>query len=843
MASLASTPRGERGSGTPPVTSENSGSIRVDDTEQPTTLHRETTPQSDRQATAISVAGARGDDAAGPAANSSREAADIEGQVSPRSSPQQMQPSRTGLTERTARSERTERTEYEDYRPDSSRSRRPIDDVDHGPSRNSLSSQDTRDLRGSVASSDSFYFFSVERRLVRKLMGKPQFDAAIGVVIVFNCITIGIEQEFELQGKDTFLLGVFETLFLAIYTFELLARFFGYGYHCIHDNWVKFDTFLVVAGIITGWPLSELIGELDELGPIMVLRTARLMRLARTVRLLIKFRELWMLVRGLLNSASTMLYTLLMVFVIIYIFSCMAVELITNHELARGPNADPEFRAFVDLNFATLPMTMMTLVQFASLDNMNLLYMPLVKKSWWLAIYFVMLILVVSIVLMNLITAVVVNSALEQAMSDKEAMKAQQNRQRKRLMKDLKRMFHSLDDDDSGQVSVDEMALMTEDDKNLLYNVLGVSDPYEVFKQLDVDGSGLLEIGEFCDGIWQVAISNAPIELKRIEKQVNHVKTIVLETESQQQSTKEMLDTILSTLNNHAKKPTTADVADGNEALVRTMSPTSSTVASKSPTSSAHHLPSVLEEAAEGERPGEKQLVESQVLEQTPAWVGVLAEQLRTQLSQETTAMRASLEGTLSQFCALLGSKEFPRRRIVSLGEPAEMMNIPSWALDLKLELLEKAEGLKEGVQDMFLSLNEEFSARENTKISSQADQDLQQSEEVDRSADNRKGNSWTVFSSFWSRREQKPEVAAADSISARAPVDTGCTGSAEFGQAALSTPVVGPSARRRQRDLANAPAWASQIVNDLQQLKSALQLPRETSDLNAPGVASPNLV
>merc|ERR1719247_1760858 len=136
------------------------------------------------------------------------------------------------------------------------------------------------------------------------------------------------------------------------------------------------------------------------------------------------------------------------------------MELITKHPLAVGPDADLEFQKFVHSNFGNLPLTMISLMSFATLDNISLLYMPLVKKSWWLAFFFIIIILVISIVLMNLITAVVVNSALEQAMSDKEAMKAHENRRRKKLMTDLKKMFVKLDDDNSGQVSQDEMALM-----------------------------------------------------------------------------------------------------------------------------------------------------------------------------------------------------------------------------------------------------------------------------------------------------------------------------------------------------------------------------------------------
>merc|ERR1719440_1923580 len=144
-----------------------------------------------------------------------------------------------------------------------------------------------------------------------------------------------------------------------------------------------------------------------------------------------------MLVKGLLNSAATMVYTLMLLFIIIYIFSCMSIELVTNHASNRpGEDFDPEFHEFVEKNFATLPLTMLTLMQFATLDNMNLVYMPLIKKSWWLAFFFLTIIMVVSVVLMNLITAVVVNSALEQAMSDKEAMKAHEDKRKRKLMKD-----------------------------------------------------------------------------------------------------------------------------------------------------------------------------------------------------------------------------------------------------------------------------------------------------------------------------------------------------------------------------------------------------------------------
>jgi len=267
--------------------------------------------------------------------------------------------------------------------------------------------------------------------------------------------------------------------------------------------------------------------------------------------LLIKFRELWMLVRGMINSGSTMVHTLFMLCLVVYIFSCMSIEIITNHALAKGSDADPEFQGFVNEHFRNLPLTMMTLIQFVTLDNMNLIYMPLVRKCWWLSFFFIAMILVVSLVLMNLITAVVVNSALEQAIEDREAMKAQEDKRKKRLMKDLRRLFYSLDDDQSGYVSKEEMAEMRPEDKSFFGNFLGTSDPMEVFKQLDVDDSGSLEIDEFCDGIWQVVAANGTIgtlDIKRLEKQMSSIKGTIHDSLAKQAVMHERLEALWSSL-------------------------------------------------------------------------------------------------------------------------------------------------------------------------------------------------------------------------------------------------------------------------------------------------------
>jgi len=255
-------------------------------------------------------------------------------------------------------------------------------------------------------------------RIVTNILLSRRFDLGIGIVIVMNSASIGMEQSLELdQSPSAYrylsILKAFENIFLSIYIIELGARFWAFGVRCLRDPSIRFDCLLVVLGVTTNWILEPIWGRVDELGPAMVLRTMRLLRLARTVRLLINFRELWMLVRGFYHSINTMFYTLVLLFIALYVFSAIGIELITNSTLNRGPNADPGFQQHVNEYFKTLPVTMLSLIQFISMDNAVLIYRPLLLKEPSLVIYFVGIILSLSTVLMNLVTAVLVNSALE----------------------------------------------------------------------------------------------------------------------------------------------------------------------------------------------------------------------------------------------------------------------------------------------------------------------------------------------------------------------------------------------------------------------------------------------
>lgn len=383
-------------------------------------------------------------------------------------------------------------------------------------------------VRMTLRKDDTMKVCALCRDTLRSVLSSTRFEVVMGVVILANAASIGMEQTDRIAGQQyTEICSTLDEVFLLIYTVELAARFIAFGRAVVEDGWILFDFFLVLVGIVTQWILPLVLGSLDEAGLFMVLRSARLLRLAKTVRLLIRFKELWMLVQGLLSSAYTMLYTLLLLVVILYIFACLGMELVFEHPSAVGASADLDFARVVQDKFSSLPVAMLSLVQFVCLDNVSLIYVPLAKQDPLLCIYFLALILVVGIVVMNLVTAVIVNSAMEQTAKDKHLLKVVEDDNRKQLLRSLRDLFLRLDEDNSGDVSRQELLDIGVDELRMLRQLTGRDSPVDIFDALDLDGSDTIGIDEFCDGLWEVAISQTPIEIKRMEKQLQILLDLV----------------------------------------------------------------------------------------------------------------------------------------------------------------------------------------------------------------------------------------------------------------------------------------------------------------------------
>eukprot|EP00929_Paragymnodinium_shiwhaense_P052621 TRINITY_DN26363_c0_g1_i1.p1 TRINITY_DN26363_c0_g1~~TRINITY_DN26363_c0_g1_i1.p1 ORF type:complete len:656 (+),score=138.05 TRINITY_DN26363_c0_g1_i1:91-2058(+) len=353
------------------------------------------------------------------------------------------------------------------------------------------------------------------------------FEMVMAAVLIASALLTGFEQHHRLSGASddsvTKLYYVLENVFLLAFILELLLRFGAFGVRrCLSENAIRFDLVVVIVSAAMQWFVEPLAASMEGGMQVTILRLARLLRVSRLVRLTIKFKTLWMLLQGLVSSASAVLYTLVTLVAITYIMGIVIVDLLSEHELAVGPDADPDFREAVRNNFSSLPLTMLTLVSFVTCDGVTDVYTPLLRKDPKLVPIFMVSLVTLGIVLMNLLTAVVVNRAAEHVLEDREASVEVQRANHERLLQTCTDLFRDLVQD-GHHLRRSDITGLNNEQRTTLENLVGMLHPLELFNYLDVDGSGAIDVEEFCDGV--VAKANG----RELHMQINRMdKTIRL---------------------------------------------------------------------------------------------------------------------------------------------------------------------------------------------------------------------------------------------------------------------------------------------------------------------------
>jgi hypothetical protein len=225
-----------------------------------------------------------------------------------------------------------------------------------------------------------------------------------------------------------------------------------------------------------------------------MMKMIRLFRLAKTVRVLVQFRTLWMLVQGLMYAVTPMIWTALLMTVVIYVFAVIAMEVIV------ASDADDDY-SIAARNYDTLGDSMLNLMQFMMFDSVSVIYRPLVATKPWLLIYFVIFLLLGPVALMNIVTAIMVESSLRTANEDQEAKKVWEQVRRKDMMPKLRQMFIDLDTSGDGEVDLQEVLNAPSHLQETMQHIIGLDELEEIFNLLDYDGSGSVDIEEFVDGI------------------------------------------------------------------------------------------------------------------------------------------------------------------------------------------------------------------------------------------------------------------------------------------------------------------------------------------------------
>lgn len=332
---------------------------------------------------------------------------------------------------------------------------------------------------------------------VNRIVETIQFEIFIGVVMAINGLVIGIQTSAN-AGEDLLLdmlLDLLEHCFTFTFVVEITMRFMSSGWIWIWSTANFCDAMvLLCTGIIPVWILSPAGVESSGVRTAQVLRVLRLVRVIRLVRQLPFFRILWELIQGVLDCGRILLWTYVVVGSLLYVFAIFGTYLMSRNPTYEG---DP----IAEKYFGDIGAAMVTCFQTLTLDSWHSIARPLMAKSWVACFFFVLLIMVTTLCLLNLITAVIVNNAFSRKMQDVELQAAIMKEQAIKEIEDLKEIFAEIDEDGSGSLSHEEyeQAVKHNERVGMKLQLLDVqpNEWDEIWTILD-DGGNDVTVEQFC---------------------------------------------------------------------------------------------------------------------------------------------------------------------------------------------------------------------------------------------------------------------------------------------------------------------------------------------------------
>jgi len=288
------------------------------------------------------------------------------------------------------------------------------------------------------------------------------FEKLTLFVIAMNALWIWVDTDLNsaevlINAEPVFQIA--EHCFCVYFSFEWTVRFksFRVKRHGLRDGWFVFDSCLVFMMVAETWVMTSIMlmsggGGGGGLGNASILRMARLLRLSRMARMARLFRampELLILIKGMVAATRSVLFTLCLLAIILYVFGIAFRQLVG--ETVR--NADGE------LYFGSVFTAMHTLLLDGTLmDGTGSVVKALARESFAYVAMFYLFILLAALTVMNMLIGVLCEVVSAVASTEKEQLTV--NWVKSQVQTVLKE--GGLDKDNDGAISKEEFSKILE---------------------------------------------------------------------------------------------------------------------------------------------------------------------------------------------------------------------------------------------------------------------------------------------------------------------------------------------------------------------------------------------
>jgi len=225
-----------------------------------------------------------------------------------------------------------------------------------------------------------------------------------------------------------------------------------------------------------------------------------MLRICRLFRVFRFFRELGLLALLIIDSMRSLMWALIMLAIITYIFAVCFTdrisEIVKSDVAVAGTDAANYFGS-LSQSLYTLCQAILSGLSWGVLTD-SMLRVDLIAT---LLLFFYLFFTIIAV--LNIITGIFVENAVETAKSQQEVMVEKEQALKQKCVEQLTQLFRQVDENASGIISLTELTECTRNPKAMAYlSALGLDedDADKFLALLDDDGSGDVDLTEFLNG-------------------------------------------------------------------------------------------------------------------------------------------------------------------------------------------------------------------------------------------------------------------------------------------------------------------------------------------------------
>eukprot|EP00930_Biecheleria_cincta_P045176 TRINITY_DN31145_c0_g1_i1.p1 TRINITY_DN31145_c0_g1~~TRINITY_DN31145_c0_g1_i1.p1 ORF type:complete len:576 (+),score=95.76 TRINITY_DN31145_c0_g1_i1:87-1814(+) len=370
-------------------------------------------------------------------------------------------------------------------------------------------------------------------RVARNIVARPAFEFFFGAAIISNAMLIGVELQLSLsnpEGESMF--RPVRICYTAMFTIEFVFRLTAAGRKFFYSGdwmWNWLDSIIVLSSLVEGFVEAISTTGQEPQGNISAvtnLRTFRIVRVTRVVRVLkvARIMRFVMALRTLTQSIAytlkSLIWALVLLALITYVFGVLFAQAVRDHIETAGDDMSTMADGYRVVYFDSLPNTMLTL--FMSIAGGVSWEQPLavlreISELWLFA--FLFYISFTYFAVLNVVTGVFCQSAIDSAQSDHDAVLQTILNNKQANVEKLQALFSEIDKDNNGIITYSMFEEKVNDSAVQTYFEsleIDVWDAWTFFKLLDDDGGGGIEAEEFLMGCLRLRGSARAVDMAKL---------------------------------------------------------------------------------------------------------------------------------------------------------------------------------------------------------------------------------------------------------------------------------------------------------------------------------------